>query len=81
VNYNILILYLNGECRKNLAKNNLFLYETGDKKSVSIVYKAFFWQVTNIFFMLFEFSASRALAASSATFGNLPKPDLITTRG
>jgi hypothetical protein len=46
---NILTPYLKGECKKNPTKNNHFLHETGDKKSVAKVYEAFFWQVTCIF--------------------------------
>jgi hypothetical protein len=49
----ILTLYLKGECKTIPTKNNHFLHETGDKKSVAKVYETFFWQVTSIFLCFF----------------------------
>ncbi len=47
-----------------------------DKKSVTKVYEAYFWQVTNIFLYLFNFSVSRTV--SSTTFWVHREPYLIT---
>jgi hypothetical protein len=44
-----------GRMQKNPTKNNHFLHETGDKKSVAKVYEAFFGQFTCIFLFLLNF--------------------------